>query len=182
MGMDANSLLRGQLRHAHEQLEETIDGVTREQASRLPPGKGHSIGSMYARAVILEDAIINALLKGDRPLFSTTWDNRVGVDDCMPLPAGLWADFSGPGWEEYDHWARSVRLGLLGLRRYAQAVYAASDDYLSSLTPGDLERAFDVPGLGIGRMPMALVVSRLVVGQIDAVRGEIVSAARLLDP
>src|SRR4051812_22303814 len=123
--------------------------VTRQQAAMLPPGKGHPIGATYARAVILEDAVVNALLRGDRPLFSTTWNNRVGVDSCMPLPAGLWRDFSGPGWEEYDRWARSVRFGLLGLRRYAQAVYAATNEYLTSLALSDLDIMFDVPSIQI---------------------------------
>ena len=178
--MDANGLLREELRHAHQQLEDTIAGVTRELFSRLPPGKAHPIGATYARALILEDAIMNALLRGDRPLFSTTWDNRVGVDACMPLPAGLWRDFNGPDWGEYDGWARTVRPGLLGLRRYAQAVYAASDEYLASLAPADLGRMFDVSGMGMGKMPLALVVGRLVIGEIDAARGEIAGAIRLL--
>jgi hypothetical protein len=131
------------------------------------------MGASYARVLILEDAIVNALLKGDRPLFSTTWEDRVGVSDCMPLPDGIWPDFSGPGWHEYGAWARSVRVGLLGLRRYAQAVYATSDEYIVSVAPGDLERPVDLSGLGMGRVPLAVVVGRVLVAQADVARGEI---------
>ena len=115
---------------------------------------------------------MNALLRGGAPLFATTWDGRVGVGECMPLPP-VWPDFNGPGWEEYARWPRRVRFSLTTLRRYAQAVYAASEGYLATLSPADLDRAVDVSWSGQGQATVGWVVSRLLVGHIDNVCGEI---------
>lgn len=177
--MDTSTLLLEQLQQAHNLLEQSVEGVTREQAARLPPGDGYPIGAVYASVLILEDATVNALLRGGRPLFSAEWDNRVGVSDCMPLPGGLWQDFSGPGWEEFDGWARSVQIGWLGLQRYAQAVYEASYKYLSQLRTDDLDRTLDLSALGQGYLSVASILSKLVIGRVYSACGEIDCLKRL---
>jgi len=171
--MEALTLLRDNLRSAHELLEATMADVTPEQAPWLPPGTANPVGATYAHVLIAEDALVNAVLRGGRPLFASTWDDRVGVSECMPLPPPRWQDFSGPAWEEYGPWARRVRISLRLLRRYALAVYAASDDYLVSLRPDDLSRSVDLSGSGLGRVSLGWIVSRLGVGRVDNGAGEI---------
>ncbi len=41
------------------------------------------------------------------------------------------------------------------MREYAQAVYAATDEYLASLTDEDLGRPVDLSALGLGEMPFS---------------------------
>jgi predicted dithiol-disulfide oxidoreductase (DUF899 family) len=61
------------------------------------------------------------VLAGVRPLALSTWAGRTGFS---PLPA-LGAPIDWPAW------ARTVRLDLPGVRRYARAVYDATDAYLA---------------------------------------------------
>jgi hypothetical protein len=42
----------------------------------------------------------------------------------------------------WDEWAGRVQVDLPSLRQYAQAVYASTDAYLASLSPADLDAAF----------------------------------------
>ena len=49
--MSTSSLIREQLKNAHDWFEGTVEGVTQEQADWQPPGTAHSIGSGYAHAV-----------------------------------------------------------------------------------------------------------------------------------
>ena len=62
---------------------------------------------------------------------------------------------------------------LPGMQAYIQAVYAATDYYLSSLTPEDLDQTVDLSSIGIGQVTRAWVLSRLVIGHADNICGEI---------
>src|SRR5712692_7567119 len=46
-------------------------------------------------------------------------------------------------------WARRVRVDLAALRQYAHAVYAASDEYLRSLSPDALSLSVDLSARGL---------------------------------
>jgi hypothetical protein len=57
---------------------------------------------------------------------------------------------SGGGkWEE---WSKRVQVDLDEARAYAQAVYAAVDDYLSTLNDEDLNKEADLSVAGLGKM------------------------------
>ena len=74
--MNTVTLIREELKHAHEAFDGTMDGVTDEVAHRQPGGTAHPIGSRYAHMVVSEDMMINGLLKGGagdwRPCFAYT--------------------------------------------------------------------------------------------------------------
>lgn len=163
--MEAPELLREQIRQAHAFLEATIDGVTPDMAHWLPPGTANPTGATYAHIIISEDMIINGMLKQEAPLFAGAWAGRTGLDLPMPAP--------GPEWVNYGAWARSVKIDIAALREYAQAVYASTDAYMASLTAADLNRELDLSMLGMGRVNLAWVLSRLVLGHIDNICGEI---------
>jgi hypothetical protein len=166
------SLLREQLRLAHAALDEAVAGVRREEAHWPPPGGAAPIGATYAQAVIVEDVITHVTLQGGIPLFAASWDGRVGVSDCMPLPGPLWDAFAWPDYS-YAAWSRMVRVSLRRVRRYAQAVYTASDAWLAALPPNGLDRPVDLSSLSYGDVPARWVVSRVLIGQADAARGAI---------
>jgi hypothetical protein len=100
-----------------------------------------------------------------RPLYDTTWSSKAGLSELMPS--------RGEEWHDYASWTRRVRLDLLAVREYAKAVYANTDQYLVSLSPDDLDTALDLSGVGIGRVTLGWVLSRLVVGHADNIAGEI---------
>ena len=121
-------------------------------------------GALYAHAVVAEDGVINGMLKGSAPLFASTWAGKTGLSEPMPMP--------GPDWEKYGEWAQSVRLDLPALKEYAQAVYANTDQYLASLTAGDLDRSIDLSAMGLGTQTVGWVIGRLIIGHADNLTGE----------
>ncbi|HMA33584.1 MAG TPA: DinB family protein [Chloroflexia bacterium] len=163
--MDAVTLLRQQLQTAHEFMEGTMADVTPEQAHWPPPGVANPLGATYLHAVAAEDGIIHGMLQHTAPLLATSWAGRTGASEPMPVP--------GPDWEQYGPWARRVRVDLAATRAYAQAVYAASDAYLASLTAEALDQPLDLSGVGMGTTDRGWVLSNLVVGHVHDLMGEI---------
>ncbi len=162
--MDRVSLLREQLKQAHEFLEGTMADVTVDQARWAPPGKANPLGATYAHLVLGEDGFVNGMLKGSAPLAATTWVGKVGISEPPPPP------FPPKPWDE---WGRRVRVDLGPLRQYGQAVFAATDEYLASLSDGDLARTIDLSAIGLGQQTVAWVISNGVLGHRLSHWGEI---------
>jgi hypothetical protein len=152
-------LLRAQLRDAHRVLEATIQDVTPELFATPAPGVANSVGERYGHLATAEDNLIHVVLQGKPPLMSSTWEGRTGISE--------------PRFGTDPEHARRVRTDLAAVRKYAGAVYAAADAYLASLGDADLEREIDLSAFGFGRVKAWWVVSRLVVGHVDQVSGEI---------
>jgi hypothetical protein len=157
--MNAISLLRNQMKEANDLLEATMADVTSEQAHWIPPGIANPLGSMYAHAVMVEDATIHKTLRGGQPLWQSLWKNKTGV--------------SAPQMHATLQWARDLHVDLAALRLYAQAVYAATDAYLATLQENDLERTIDLTTAGLGRVPLSWILNTFVVGHTHNMTGEI---------
>ncbi len=157
--MDTTSLIRGQLKTAHDWFEGTIEGVSQEQAAVQPQGTAHSIGSRYAHAVVAEDVMVNAMLKRRAPLYGDAYRDKTGISE--------------PRMDASLEWARNVQVDLDAARRYAQAVYANSDEYLATLTDDDLNRTIDMSAQNMGEWPLGAFLITFVIGHIRDVMGEI---------
>ena len=153
--MDVKILLREQIKQAHEWFAATAADVTPEQLQWIPPGVANPLGAIYAHAITAEDALIQGMFKGQPPLFATTFTGKSGVSEPQ-LHAEL-------------EWARRVRVDLPALREYTQAVYAATDDYVASLTDAELNRL--VPG-PLGDVPISWALSNLILAHIHEMMGE----------
>jgi hypothetical protein len=66
-----------------------------------------------------------------------------------------------------------VKVDLPALRKYAQAVYAASDEYLASLTDDDLNRPVNLSALGLGESTVGYVLTNGALGNAFSHSGEI---------
>jgi hypothetical protein len=163
--MDALTLLRQQLRGAHDLLEAVMEGVTPEAAHWIPPGTANPVDATYAHVVISEDRTINGQLRHRRPLYDSAWAGKTGMNELMPT--------RGEEWQDYVPWTRRVRVDLPAVREYARAVYADTDAYLASLTPDDLDTPIDLSGVGSTEVTLGWVLSRSVVGHADNIAGEI---------
>jgi hypothetical protein len=152
-------LLREQLSDAHRVLEATMRDVTPELFATPAPGMANSVGERYGHLATGEDNLIHLVLQGKPPLMSTTWEGRTGISE--------------PRFGTDAEHARRVRTDLAAVRKYAEAVYAASDAYLASLGDADLEREVDMSAFGFGKVRVWWIVSRLVVAHVDQVSGEI---------
>ena len=78
-----------------------------------------------------------------------------------------------PGFPDWSSWARRVKIDLVALRKYAQAVYATTDEYLATLGDQDLSRPAEVAALGIPSMTVGQLLSFGVLGNALMHCGEI---------
>jgi hypothetical protein len=163
--MDAISLLQIQLQHARQWMAGTMAEVTDEMAHWTPPGVANPLGATYAHLVVSEDMIVSGMLKQSPPLFATSWADKTGLSEPMPMP--------GPDWKDYGSWARRVQIDLPALREYAQAVQANTDEYLNSLSPEALDTVVDLSNVGFGEVTFGWIIGRLLIGHIDNECGEI---------
>jgi len=158
-------LLRGQFTGAHDVLERTMQDVTPEMAGWQPPGVANAIGAMYAHVATGEDALLNGLGRGAAPLLASTWAGKTGLSELPPMGGDWYA------------WGQGVVIDLAGVRAYAQAVYAQTDEYLASLTDADVGKEVDLSAIGFGRQPLVMLCSILIsnvqwhTGEISCVKG-----------
>lgn len=158
--MDAISLLRMQMRDAHELLESTLGELTPDQLHFDPPGRALPVGAAYAHVIFSEDILVQHL-KGEKPLF----ENGAPTGASEPHPNFM---AEGADWSQYPVWTRRVRFDLTQLRAYAQQVYANTDAYLATLAEGDLDKPDDFLQQSVGHM-----ISRAVIAHADNLTGEI---------
>lgn len=158
-------LLRATLETAHQTLEATMSDVTDEIANRPAPGNANPIGSCYAHAVLAEDGVVSGILKGQAPLFASSWAGRTGTDKPMPMPGLVEGDMG--------EWYKSVKVDLAACREYARAVFAASEDFVGSADEDTLGRAIDMSFVGMGQLPLPVMFSIFVTGHLNNLCGEI---------
>lgn len=157
--MNATTFLREQVQLAHQLLEATMTDVTHEQAHWQPPGTANPLSATYVHAVASEDAVIQMVLQGGTPLYASTWADKTGISEAQPLST--------------PEWARRVQVDLPIMRGYVQAVHAATDAYLATLTDDDLGRVVDMSHLGMGQPTVSYILNRMLLGHIDNMCGEI---------
>lgn len=160
----ALTLLQDQLKKAHELLESTMADVTDEHLHADPGGKAFPVGSLYAHLVFSEDVIVNTMMQGKPSLSETTMKDHTGTDTPMPAMDENWS-------ANNEQWSKSVQIDLPKLRAYAQAVYAATDAYVASLSDADLEKEIDLGSWG--KHTVADLLANFVVGHANSLAGEI---------
>ncbi|MBW7882961.1 MAG: DinB family protein [Caldilineaceae bacterium] len=160
----AAELLRMYFGMLHQYLDGTLMGVTNGQYLFDPSPRVAPIAGQYVHIVASEDWLINVKAKGGAPLMATTFAGRTGFAGAPPLVG--WAD-----------WARETAIDTDAVHKYAQAVYAATDAYLASITDDDLSKIVDMTEAGQGIVPtsavigLALVNGALHLGEISTLKG-----------
>lgn len=157
--MSRAQLLRDQLKIAHAALEDTMQDVTQEMLGRMPPGTANPLGERYAHHANGEDTLVNLFLRGSAPFMSSSWQGKTGISE--------------PRFGSDPQYARRVHVDLGPARAYAKAVFEASETYVGSLSDADVDREVDLTALGFGPVPVSWVLSRLVIGHVYEVHGEI---------
>src|SRR6476646_4365924 len=102
--VDAITLLRSQVKEAHDLIEAVMKGVTPGAAEWMPPGRANPVGATYAHVILSEDRIINGMLGHRRPLYDSTWKDKLGLSAPMPS--------AGENVHAYIDWTRTVKLDL----------------------------------------------------------------------
>ena len=126
-----------------------MSDVTPEQAHWRPPGIANPICAVYAHVIVGADLAANTTMRGQPPLIASKWGGKVGLSGLMPA-------------RDWHDWASHVRMDLDVFREYARGVYACWEDYLSSLSPGDLGRVVDLSAIGMGQRTLAHLLAMQV--------------------
>lgn len=151
------------MKAAHQNMELTMQGVTNEVAQFQPPHKANPIAGTYAHHLFSEDFFIQFFLKQTKPLFESEWKDKTGISELQPTE-----------WETaYPKWLKTVTIDVEKTKPYAEAIYAASEEYLAGLKDEDLEKAIDMSMFGMGSKPQGEFISGMVIGHAWSIMGEI---------
>ncbi len=137
--------LREVMAAGHRLLDATMADVAGDVAAWRPPGTALPIAACYAHVVIAEDGMVSGILKKGLPLFMGAWAGKTGLSALPPGP-----DPKGGPMPDWSDWARNVTVDVAPLRRYATAVYAASDAFLADMADEELSRPLDLTAFGLG--------------------------------
>lgn len=155
--MDALTLLRDQAANANRILQQVFEPVTPEQASWRAPGSlANTIGATFTHVYFGEDQMVHSATGSPTVFESGGWRERLGFDgDSM--------------------WTYSGAFDPKKQLEYANAVTAATSDYLASLSPDALEELIETPRgpqPRVGRLSVYLVVHKFQhQGEIAALLG-----------
>jgi hypothetical protein len=148
--MNTVGLIHFSLGFAFDLLEQVVSDLTQEQADWVPPGTASTIGAIYSHTITYVDFIVQNVC--------------IGQSDAVfaePPPAKIRM--------------QEVQVDLSALHEYAGEVQSAAQDWLSSLTPADLERKMEthIGELTLGQMLEAFVIWHINVhcGEISALKG-----------
>lgn len=159
---NAINFLQGQLQGAHDLLTNTLVGLTPEQAHHSAGAKSVPIVGHLGHVVVFEDMLVNGLLKGGAPLFTST---ATGISELPPQQ---------PPW---DAWAHRVKVDLSQANAYAQQVYAATNAHIGSLDDSALAQPLDLTAQGLGMQTVGSMLGALVLntylhtGEISCLKG-----------
>lgn len=157
--MNGVEAMRSAFHAARHWFSGTMADVTEDQAQFVPPGRAHNIAALAAHVEQAEDFLINGLLQGRPPIWeSEGWEGRLGIPNFAMLQEGS---------------AVPIRGSVEAMRPYSEAVHAATQRYLDSLTDDDLDREVDMSSFGMGPMRLGDVLTSFTVGNMLAHTGEI---------
>ncbi len=155
--MDVKTTLQHQMKAMHDTLEAAIRDCSADALTYKSPGSTiNSIGAIYAHTIFGEDGLLNGLVRGETPVYMAGgWASKIGLD----MPQGGME----PDW--------TVTLDINLFREYAAAVYAATDEYLATVSDAELDRVVE-SGFA-PPMPVGLFVANILAWHAATHQGEI---------
>jgi hypothetical protein len=159
--MNSVELTQYALGNAFAILEQVTADLTQEQADWTPPGIANPIGATYWHAISSTDEIVCQWIRGEEPLHRKGgWQEKV-LTASVPEPEHG---------EDYLGYMQAIRVDVAALHAYAKAVADATQAWLASLAPEDLERELETP---IGKLSVGQMLETFVIWHINAHCGEI---------
>jgi hypothetical protein len=160
----ALQLIKEALQNARETFDATTADIADEHVHKDPGGKAFPLGATYAHLIMSEDAIVQGMIQKKPSLFETSWKDKTGASAPMPPMDANWS-------EANEKWSKSVQVDLAQMRKYAQAVYKATDEYVNSLKDEDLEKEIDLGAWG--KKTIAFMLYGFVIAHTNSLTGEI---------
>jgi hypothetical protein len=130
--------------------------------SCLRGGKLNPIAGTH-HLIFSEDMFVHAFLNKTQPLFETTFKDKTGASELHPME-----------WQEaYPKWLREVKVDMEKFQEYAKAVFAASEEYVATLTDEELEKDVDMSSFGMGNKKTHDFIANLISGHAYSIMGEV---------
>jgi hypothetical protein len=119
-------------------VRHAIDGTMKDMTSELfnwaPPGTANSISATFIHLINVEDNIIQKIIRGKPSVWeSRSWSEKTGVDKPPSI---------GEDWSEFKH----RQIAIQPLLDYKAVVWAATDEFLTTLKPEELDRMVHFAG------------------------------------
>ena len=159
--MEIREYVQRQIAAARRLVDAATKDLTDEQFNWSPPGTVNPIRAIFAHMATSEDFYIQTVLQGKPRLWeSGGWGEKIGLS--APVGHGRWEE------------AIATRLDLGPVREYEAAVRSATEAYVATITPEELDRQVSFMG---GQRPLADVLAMIVVhmlshaGEIAALKG-----------
>jgi uncharacterized damage-inducible protein DinB len=125
--MDAREYLIRQFRWLRRMSDSILLDTTDEHFNWTPPGTVSAISSIFVHMLTVEDAYIQETILGKPRLWDTQhWEEKIGSR----------APWRGENWEDL----RGRQLALEDVAQFQEQVRIATDAYLESITPEELDR------------------------------------------
>ncbi len=159
--MDAQEYLIRQFRWLRRQTDSVMLDTTDDIYNAVPPGTANPISAIFLHMLTIEDAYIQQVILGKQRLWDTEgWEGKIGSR----------APWRGENWDDL----KGKHTTLEEAAQFQLAVRAATDTYLETLTPEELDRRVDFEGR---ERRIADVLCMLIVhtlghaGEIAALKG-----------
>ena len=121
--MDSIEYIRQLITGVRNQTDDSLKDTTAAQFNWAPPGTASPISAVLIHLLTSEDFFVHEVLQGKLQQWEQGgWGEKTGVKNTP--------DYGG-NWEEF----KKMTLSLEPVLAYRQAVRAATDAYLDSLTP-----------------------------------------------
>ena len=143
--MNTVELTQYALGNAFDLLQQVVADLTQEQADWVPPGTASTIGAIYSHTITYVDFIVQRVC--------------IGQSDAVfaePPPAEIRM--------------REIQVDLSALHETADKVQSAVQEWLSTLTPADLERRMNT---SIGEVNLGQLLEAYIIWHINVHCGEI---------
>ena len=160
----ALQLLKDQLKSSHDLFLSTGADIKEADVHTQPGGMAFPIGATYAHLVFSEDAIVQGMIQGKAPLFTTEWKEKTGASAPMPNMDQNWD-------ANNKEWNKTVKIDMAKLHEYEKAVFAATDAYVSTLKDEDLDKEIDLGAWG--KKTVAVLLSDFIISHCCSLAGEI---------
>ncbi|MGD0707106.1 MAG: DinB family protein [Anaerolineaceae bacterium] len=126
--MDVLEYIRREMAGVRHSVDMVMKNMTPELFNAATPGTANAISATFVHFMYTEDNFIHRVIQGKPSVWETgCWSQKTGIQK----PPGI-----GEDWSKFKH----RQVAIQPLLDYAAAVWAATDAYLATLTPEELDR------------------------------------------
>ena len=160
--MNVLEYIQAEMTGVRRMVDMTMQDMTAELFNWAPPGTANTISATFVHLMNVEDNVIHKFLLNNASVWeSENWSEKTGIQKPPDI---------GEDWSEFKH----RQIEIQPLLDYKDAVWAATDKYLATLTAEELERM--VPFAGSERSVAGMLLlsasqSLSHAGEIAALKG-----------